>query len=307
MTDVDPLATAGRPSAGRPWHPTWVVLVLLALGCPGEAGDDDTAADDDVSADDDDLSPGAEPDLRIEVVESRSAGSGDGYAWAGAGAPIPWDLWWEPALDAGPCTYFAIEIPLCDPPCIPPETCVDHDVCEELPDAPYVGTVTVDGLAVEVTLTAEAPYYYYVATYDPDPTDGELFVEGGVLTASAPGVDSPAFSVDTVGVSAMETELTCPPPAEDGAPLTVRWAPGTGGDAVRFTMRSGNHGNQFSSVVCDTDDTGELTVDAALLDAYRADFHPVEVWVLERFSAGQTQAGPHLVELRAVSQASCTY
>jgi hypothetical protein len=240
-----------------------LLLLPAFLACPADDDDDTTQpADDDASADDDD----SEGDLVIELVESRTPGGGDAYPYASAGAPIPWDLWWVPTLQDGDCTYFDIYFPLCDPPCVPPEICVDDGVCEELPDAPYVGTITVSGLSVPLTLTAEAPYYYYVFEFGSEPPAGDLFDGGDAITAAADG-----------------------------------------GDGVRFTLRSGNHGNQFSSIVCETGDSGELVVGADLLDAYRAGFHPVDVWLLERTGSGQAEADGVRTELRAISQISCVY
>jgi len=281
----------------------FLLIGLLATGCPDGSDDDDdtSAADDDDSADSDAV------DLRIDLVEARTADGGDAYPYASAGSPIPWDLWWIPTLHDGPCTYNDIHLPLCDPPCVPPEICVEDGVCEELPEAPYVGTIAVDGLTVPLTLSAEAPYYYYVYEFGAEPPAGELFDSGDTLTASADGGDHVPFTVTAGGVSDLQTELTCPPDLVDGAPLTIRWSPGPQAAPLRFTMRSGNHGNQFSSIVCETSDTGELVVSADLLDAYRADFHPVDIWVLERVGSGQTVAGEVRVELRAISQVSCTY
>ena len=292
-------------------RPLWLVLALsapalLSLACPGTDDDDTTGAtDDDATADDDD---GAEPDLLITVSEARYPSTGDVYAYASAGSPIPWDVWWIATLFDGPCTFHDAYLPLCDPPCVPPEICVADGVCEELPKAPYVGTIEVEGLSVGLSLSAEAPYYYYVQAFDSEPPDGELFDEGDPIGASAPGEgDVPGFAVATVGVADLFTELECPPPIVAGQPLTVRWTPGTQGDPVRFTMRSGNHGNQFSAVVCETGDGGELVVGAELIDAYLDAFHPVDVWTLERVHSGQTQAGDTRIELQAVGSTSCTY
>jgi hypothetical protein len=277
---------------------------LLWLACP--ADDDDTSPgddDDETSADDDD----GEIDLRIDLVEARTQDGGEAYPYASAGSPIPWDLWWVPTVQEGACTYFDVYLPLCDPPCVPPEICVDDGVCEELPDAPYVGTIEVDGLSVPLTLTAEAPYYYYLFEFGDEPPGGDLFGEGDPITASADGGDGAPFTVGATGGADLQADLACPPPLEDGQPLTVTWTPGGQGDPVRFTLRSGNHGNQFSSIVCETGDSGELVVGAELLDAYRAGFHPVDVWILERAGSGQTVADGVRVELRAIAQSSCTY
>ena len=111
-----------------------LLAALVWIGCP-ETDDDDTSGggDDDVSGDDDD---GAATDLLITVTESRYPSTGDVYAYASAGSPIPWDVYWIPTLFDGPCIFYDAYLPLCDPPCVPPEICVADGVCEELPEAP---------------------------------------------------------------------------------------------------------------------------------------------------------------------------
>ena len=63
-----------------------------------------------------------------------------------------------------------------------------------------MGTIAVDGLTVPLTLSAEAPYYYYVYEFGAEPPAGELFDSGDTLTASADGGDHVPFTVTAGGV-----------------------------------------------------------------------------------------------------------
>ncbi len=163
-----------------------------------------------------------------------------------------------------------------------------------------------------LALNPVEPYLYYEPAWSPEPADGgppgdgDLFAGGSPLTATASGGTVPAFTVSTTGVDALETALPCPLDLAPGVDLEVSWTPGAGeGDRVIFALQSGNHGLQFSSVTCETADTGYLRVDATLLDTFLADFHPVQLWVLRREHEGAVVAGPVDVRLRAVSRVTC--
>ncbi len=277
-----------------------ILLLLTLAGCPtsGPTGDDD------------DTGPGptSDADLRIEVYESRAPGSDEAVAYASAGLPYERESWWVESETAGDCTYFAAVPPEpCDPPCDYPDTCNDDGECESPPDAPNAGTITVEGLSVALSIEPEPPYDYYLPTFSPDPPGGDLFDEGDPIGASAAGGDIPTFTLETTGVADLVTDLDCPPPIAEGEPLTVTWTPGTQGDSMRFHLRSGNHGTQFSTLVCDTADDGELIVDAALLSTWLADFHPVNLWLLQRSSASTTESGAATVEFEVSTRVSCMY
>lgn len=91
-----------------------------------------------------------------------------------------------------------------------------------------------------------------------------------------------------------------------GADLEVSWTAVCGDDRVIFALQSGNHGLQFSRLTCAIADTGHLRVGTALIDAFLADFYPVQLWILQRKHEGANNAGPVDERLRAVSRVACT-
>jgi hypothetical protein len=283
----------------------FVGLVALApgLGCPGAADDDSGSGDNDAGDDDgaDDDTSGTEMEFRIELTEY------DDWAYGSVANPVQPELWWVPEMEIGDCVFHLADLGFCDPPCVPPELCSAADECVMLPDRVSAGEIVVEGLKADLTLVVEEPYQYYTPLFDPEPAGGDIFDEGDPISAMAAGDVVPAFQVQTTGVTTLQTSLACPLEFAAGQPLEVAWTPASQGDSIRFVLRSGNHGAQFSSVVCATADDGELTVDAALVDAYLAQWRPVELWNLVRYSEGSAVAGETLVTLRAVSGASCMW
>jgi len=275
-----------------------LVLPLLLLGCPSVRQDDDDVADDDAGDDD---TAAVEGIFRIGLVES-----GD-FAYAYVSNPVIPSPWWIPELDIGDCVFHRAVLGLCDPPCTPPEVCDAHGECVSYPEPISAGDIAVEGLAVDLVLEVGGPYLYYTAVFDPEPADGALFAEGDAIEATAPGDALPTFAVQTQGVAPMETGLPCPLEYEGGQPLTVSWTPAPQGDRVHLELRSGNHGSQFAAVVCETADDGELVVDAEIVDAYLAEWRPVELWQLTRYHEGTVVAGETLVQLWAVTSASCMW
>jgi hypothetical protein len=78
---------------------------------------------------------------------------------------------------------------------------------------------------------------------------------------------------------------------------------------LTFLLQSGNHGTQFSRIVCDTADDGELEVGAALVDAYLADWHPLDSWHLMRWHEEATDlpGGEVRVAFTSSSSAGCMW
>ncbi|PKN45727.1 MAG: hypothetical protein CVU59_08190 [Deltaproteobacteria bacterium HGW-Deltaproteobacteria-17] len=291
----------------------WLAM-LVGGGCGGpsrhapDAGDG--GSDAEVSDIPDDTGDGGDGGGRypfeLELAESRGAGSGTSSAFAWITNLDEKENDWVPTLTVGDCVYNTPQPEgFCDPACLPPQMCRHDNTCGPPPSAVSAGEIVVTGLRVGLTLRPLDPYLYYEAVWNPEPADGDLFAGGDVLTATAAGGTVPAFSVSTLGVDALVTDLPCPLTLGQGVDLEVTWSPGGGDDRVVFSLQSGNHGNQFSSVVCTTADDGHLRVDASLLDAFAADFHPVQLWILRREREDATVAGPADVRLRAVSRVTC--
>jgi len=256
--------------------------------------------------------PGPAPAVvfSIQVTEGRSSSpQGEPAAWASiANPPYGGEMPAEEVLRAGDCVFLrAVWDQLCDPPCTWPQYC-EVDTCVGRPPRLSGGKVVVTGLKTGLTLEETTEYHYYAATFDPEPTAGDVFDEGTVVTATAEGADLPSFSVRTRGVAEMSSGLGCDAKLEAGKPVVVTWQAGTQGDRVFFSIRSPNHGTQFSRIECETADDGELVVDASLVDLYVPDFHPAgDGWVLTRTSTGFVDLPQGRVELVAAGTTGCRF
>jgi len=169
------------------------------------------------------------------------------------------------------------------------------------------GEISVTGLKSELTVIPETQYYYYNPHFEPEPENGDIFDEGTAIDASAPGNEVPGFEVSGLGVADMETELQCDFMVDGQSDLVVKWTPGTQDDKVVFAMRSGNHGAQFSSITCETEDTGELVVSAELLLEYVLEFRPFDVWFLSRTSSSSTETETHEIRLTTTTSTGCAF
>jgi len=289
-----------------------VAILLIQTACGGgeELTADAGAADADPDAPDADTVSDAGEEaafvFTIELMESRSPGSA-GMAYASVYNPWSTDGAWVEAMRVGDCVFNEASLGVCEPPCELPDVCHPDGTCAPPVTRRSAGTIEVTGLAPALTLTPQEPYDYYTAAFDPEPTDGQLFSSGDLIAAAAAGDSVPPFSVSTTGVADLITALPCELPLDADTDLALAWTPATGDAPIRFVLQSGNHGAQFSSIVCETADTGSLVVDASLVAAYLDDFHPLHRWTLTRSRDGIEILGDVRVELRARSSAGCQW
>jgi hypothetical protein len=302
-------------------------LLALACSCAWAGYDPADGADapaDDVAVPDVAIDPAPEADappdadddrprLTVAVVETRSRNAtGDGssnafvyvtnHAFAAMESPA--------SVTAGPCSFHPMFLGgECRPECVAPQFCGLDSKCHERWDNRDAGRIVVTGLKVGVTLDPETQYAYYAATYDPaEPSDGDLFGAGATITATADGGPNMAgFQVSTTAVETIDTPLACPPPIAYDTPLVVTWTPSAPGGRISFVMRSGNHGEQFSRVECESDDTGELVVDASLVGLYLDDWHPMDEWTLARSGTATVAAGDSEAAISVASTYSCGF
>lgn len=252
----------------------------------------------------------AGPDARLLLVavqESSSPGN-EGYAFAWVENP-PFHIPLGPAtLVRGDCAYHPALVPVpCEPVCQAPTFCGLDGTCQMHEERFDAGAITIAGLKSAVTLVASGPYHYYSAALDPEPAGGELFDAGTLITATGPGTAQfPPFVAAGTGVADMETPLPCALDPQPGEDLLVTWTPGDT-PSVRFQMQSGNHGEQFSHIMCEAPDTGGLIVDGELLTLYLADWHPLESWRLSRTVTQETTLPGARVRVVAGSTAGCNY
>ena len=243
----------------------------------------------------------------VSVWEGCSA-SGDCYAYATAGggkaAQAP-----ESELAVPPCLFIPARLPVqCDPPCAVGTVC-DWETGDCGKPVPPVsaGEIEITGLKTTCTLVPETGYYYYMARFEQEPEDGDLFDEGTLITATAPGNEMPGFTISGLGVACVETPLSCPPSLDAAQPLVITWTPSGSAGTVAFSLQSANHAAQFSRIVCETEDTGQLVVDASLLAAFLEGWHPVWSWTLSRQAQTWETVGEWAVGLSVSTSVGCTW
>ena len=177
--------------------------------------------------------------------------------------------WHREVLAEGDCRLLAYVPAFCTN-CA--GVCVDTEVCQPYPTFGSVGTLTVTGLSVPVTL--EPDYWLRYLHHEALPVD--LFTPGDVITATAAGAGIPAFELTATGVWAIDSsdivddQITL----TDGADAELTWTPEDPGSRVRLSLNANNagHGQPFEAILrCDVpDEAGRITVPAALIQAFPA-------------------------------------
>ena len=252
----------------------------------------------------------------IHVAESLGALStgttGTPWSFVAVSNPPADEMPQKVTAQAGDCLFLEpIATGTCDTFCAWPGYCGEDDACHEGLPRRWAGDIALSGLQAECSLPIDTstPYPYYSGACTPeDPAN--LFEEGVTITATSAGCDDlPAFALETRGVESMVSRLPCTGFAlvrDQG--LHVTWTPGgQDGDRVRFRLISGNHGTQFGHIECETGDTGNLDVDATLVNLHLDAFNPMPTWSLERVHAGDAVIDGTRVVLEASSQVRCGY
>jgi hypothetical protein len=174
------------------------------------------------------------------------------------------------AHKSGDCRYWYLSQGFCDPACASGEICDAKDECVVLPFQLSAGTLSVDGLAEPIEVSAQE---FGVGSYDgPGGLDETLFAAGDSITASFSGDEFPRVSLSAQGVDAMEHELT-----DTGFDLgtdsdvELSWAPSDNEACVRVVLNSSNvsHGAPLDGFIeCETSDTGSLTISQTLIERF---------------------------------------
>jgi len=246
--------------------------------------------------------------FEVAVTEYRSPVDGSAVAWATVsnreGEAPPWDL----EHSAGDCGFYGVRPQQnCDPSCEPGFTCSWDGECLEATIPIDGGVITVDGLEVGLSLEPSGEWVYYGYSFEPEPTDGEIFHPGATISAQAAGGTLAPFSLETLGVAALGSDLPCPLADDAGEDLAVTWTPGQPGDRVRLTLASSNHGSQFPAVICDVEDDGELVVAQELLQSWMSSSLPVWSWSLVRSHQGSGVVDGVDVVLSANASEGCSW
>ncbi|PTL81647.1 hypothetical protein [Vitiosangium sp. GDMCC 1.1324] len=202
----------------------------------------------------------------------------------------------------GECRLLRGRTLFCDPACGASQTCGEGGVCIAYPTARSVGTVRVQGLKAELSMTPNsAKFYSSAGTTLPHPG----FDEGATLKLVAGGADVEAFSLRGQGVAALaasEGAITL----ERDKPVTVSWTPSASSAAARIhlVVDLAHHGGIAASLECDgLADTGSFTLPTGLvsrlLDVGVAGFPKVSI---SRRSADSVTTSAGCVDLLVLSQ-----
>lgn len=177
--------------------------------------------------------------------------------------PTPDTIIWENPQVDGACTLTTPRVPFCSSPCGGSAACIEDDTCLAYPTAHSVGGVTVSGLGdAPFTMTPIAN------TYQP-PAGTALgfppFTEGAPVKFSAAGDYFPAFSLVSKGIAPLVLTSTALA-LKSGFALPLTWTPGLAGNStIHVKLDISHHGGSKGQILCDSDDTGSLTVGATLI------------------------------------------
>lgn len=178
--------------------------------------------------------------------------------------PEPETIVWHATEQAGDCTLSEPEAPFCDTPCGGSAACTGDDQCTPYPKARSVGTVELRGLgSQQLQLTDIAGKYM--------PDRGALPYppchEGDTVELHTDGGDYAPFMLETRCIAPLSFE----PPAGEltrGRDLALMW--GAAGDPelahMLVKLDVSHHGGAKGKIECTARDTGELTIESALID-----------------------------------------
>ena len=216
----------------------------------------------------------------------------------------PKDVWQEIAR-AGGCRVMVGPTFTCAPACGTGMVC-RAGACVAAPAAHAVGTVTMSGLLVPLSMTPSGTsnaYYGVIPTGTPFPP----YDAGATVGLAAEGGDYAPFSLEARGVAPLELpdgQTLALATSRANQALTVRWTAANASDAgrVELSFDIAHHAGIAARLLCDVADTGTTNVPGSLLDALvargTAGFPEL---VVTRVSADSKQLAPGCVELAIVS------
>ena len=170
----------------------------------------------------------------------------------------------ELLMDEGQCVLVGPRNPFCDPGCTGGEECGLDGACHPKPLKKSVGTVTVTGMDVAVSLSPRPIILEYSQQFS-DPFPG--FTANSTLTMVAEGDELDGFTLETNGVELLTSELSLLS-IESGVPALVKWDPPThpsDGDYVHLELNVNTHGALLGWVECAVSDTGSFEIPESLV------------------------------------------
>ena len=166
----------------------------------------------------------------------------------------------DPKEEGSECMLFKKDYPFCDPGCEAGFVCDDFGECIPYPTNQSLGSVAVHGLLASLTLEPDGSNYYW-DTAVPFP----MFYAGDLISIEAAGDEIEGFTLRSIGVDFLEFDSVDWVIVE-GEDLHISWISSPNANRVVFDLNVDQHGNSPVSMICDTPDDGELTIESNLLD-----------------------------------------
>ena len=166
--------------------------------------------------------------------------------------------------ESGDCVLLKKDNPFCDPPCAAGDLCNHDATCLPYPSNLNIGTVTVTGLKIPVSLEPNIVNDYSDTTLPPEPWD-----VGDEVTLVAAGADIDGFSLQVEGVEPLvmaDKGWT----VNEGEPTEIFWEPSSGPGKMFLQLNVDQHGVTPVTLFCEMEDTGSLSIDATLIDQFLA-------------------------------------
>lgn len=181
--------------------------------------------------------------------------------------PVPANVVWTVTKEEGGCSLSTPSAPFCEAGC-GAEVCVADDKCQAYPVGHSVGNVTLKGVKLadggtdlalrEIALNYQPPAGTALA-YPP-------FAAGDPVTLHAEGGDYAAFDLVSKGVDPL-TLTSTDYELDTGKAFELTWdAPADPkGAQMFFKVDISHHGGAKGKIECTVDDTGSLTISAAMM------------------------------------------
>lgn len=262
-----------------------IALGLMLSGCGnqngngdgGEGSGDDGGGDDADDGDDGDrvdggVGPGEPAEGQFRIIEGTWGEGGFQHSRVSGSIVDPRPRYHRLEQESGACRLWRYEVAGCSD-C--EGLCNADGKCVPLPEQLSAGNVTIEGLGEPLVMRFD-DYGYYVNTTVPN----ELFdQEDRVRLQAAGGGDVAKFALSADGVEPITIDLEPGEGAkvpdmirmENGADFVLRWSPIVRGTRVRLEIVTDNRGHGLpvdAMIECDADDTGELVVPRAMVEAF---------------------------------------
>jgi hypothetical protein len=177
---------------------------------------------------------------------------------------VPREVWEEVATE-GECKLKVGPTLFCDPRCSSDQICTSAGTCEPAPVKVDAGSVSIEGLAAPLTMSANSANNYI------PPPGTQLaypaYTPGADIRLSAQGGEAPAFELRGRGVAELELpegEIS----VAEGEAVVLRWTPDPAsgsGVRVHVDLDIAHHGGIFARIDCDAEDDGMLEIPASLV------------------------------------------